>query len=198
MLAEGYQNPIDAFLAVWQQARASAPEGYDSTTVALASADVRGRPSVRMVLLKGADADGFVFYTNYASRKGREIDANPFAALCFFWPWMKLQARVEGAIARVPDAESDEYFASRPRGSQLGAWASQQSLPIGSRAELEANLAQVEERFRDRTIPRPPSWGGYRLVPDRMEFWQEQPFRLHDRLAFTRDGSDWKRVRLQP
>lgn len=198
MLAEGYQDPIDAFLAVWQRARASAPEGYDSTMVALASADVRGRPSVRMVLLKGADQGGFVFYTNYASRKGREIDTNPFAALCFFWPWVKLQARVEGAVERVPDTESDEYFASRPRGSQLGAWASQQSSPIGSRAELEANLAQVEERFRDRTIPRPPFWGGYRLVPDRIEFWEEQLYRLHDRLAFTRDGSGWTRVRLQP
>lgn len=122
MLTDACHDPIDAFLAAWEKARAAAPEGCDPTTVALATADVHGHPSVRMVLLKGADRHGFVFFTNYASRKGRELAANPHGALCFFWHWLKLQIRVEGAIERVTGAESDEYFASRPRGSQIGAW----------------------------------------------------------------------------
>ncbi len=198
MLVEGYNDPIEAFLAAWEQACASAPNLYDPTTVALASADVRGRPSARMVLLKSADRGGFVFYTNYASRKGRELDANPHGALCFFWHWMKLQVRVEGLVERVSDAESDEYFASRPRGSQIGAWASRQSQPIASRADLEANVAALEARFRDRPVPRPGFWGGFRLLPDRIEFWQEHVFRIHDRLEFVRAGADWSRERLQP
>ncbi|MEW5984632.1 MAG: pyridoxamine 5'-phosphate oxidase [Acidobacteriota bacterium] len=198
MLAEGHQNPVDAFLTVWESARAAAPDGVDPTTVALASADVRGRPSVRMVLLKGADQNGFVFYTNFASRKGRELDANPHGALCFFWPWLKLQVRVEGMVERVGDAEADEYFASRPRGSQLGAWASQQSWPIESRERLEANFVAVESRFQGQIVPRPHFWGGFRLVPDRVEFWQEHAFRMHDRLAFTRTSTGWRRERLQP
>lgn len=198
MLLERYNDPTDAFLSAWDQARAATPDGYDPTTVALATADVHGRPSVRMVLLKGADREGFVFYTNYASRKGRELDANPHGALCFFWHWMKLQVRVEGPVERIGDAESDEYFASRPRGSQIGAWASRQSQPIASRAELEANVAAIEARFRDQPVPRPSFWGGFRLVPERIEFWQEHAFRIHDRLSFTRSGLGWTRERLQP
>jgi pyridoxamine 5'-phosphate oxidase len=198
MLAEGYNDPIEAFLAAWDLVRASVPDLYDPTTVALASADVRGRPSIRMVLLKSADKSGFVFYTNYASRKGRELDANPHGALCFFWHWMKLQVRVEGLVERVSDEESDEYFTSRPRGSQIGAWASRQSAPIESRAMLEAEVAAIEARFRDQPVPRPRFWGGFRLVPERIEFWQEHPFRIHDRLAFTRTDAGWIRERLQP
>ena len=198
MPTDNIRDPIDKFLADWERARGAAPDGYDPTAVALASADVHGRPSVRMVLLKGADQGGFVFFTNYASRKGRELDANPHGALCFFWPWLKLQVRVEGTVERAADAESDEYFASRPRGSQVGAWASRQSEPIASRKALEIRFAEAEARFEGHPVPRPPFWGGFRLVPDRIEFWEEHAFRLHDRQAFTRVGNGWTEERLQP
>jgi pyridoxamine 5'-phosphate oxidase len=198
MFAETYTDPIAAFLAAWSRVRDTAPEGFDPSTVALATADVAGRPASRMVLLKGADERGFVFFTNYGSRKARELDGNPRAALCFFWHWMGQQVRVEGAVERVSAAESDEYFATRPRGSQLGAWASRQSAPVDSRATLEERLRVTEARFDGGPVPRPPFWGGYCLVPERIEFWQEGEYRLHDRLVFTRTGEGWQRQRLYP
>jgi pyridoxamine 5'-phosphate oxidase len=150
------------------------------------------------VLLKGFDEHGFVFYTNYGSRKAREIEANPYAALVFYWPVFDRQVRVEGRVARVDAAESAAYFASRPVASQLGAWASRQSEPIGGRAELERNFAAAAERFAD-AVPVPAFWGGYRLRHDLVELWQGRPSRLHDRLVYRRGKDDgWTRERLQP
>jgi pyridoxamine 5'-phosphate oxidase len=169
------------------------------TAVALATADASGAPSVRMVLLKDVDAGGgFAFYTNYQSRKARELDANPRAALCFFWPSLGVQVRVEGSVARVEAAESDAYFATRGRESQLGAWASHQSAPLGSRAELLLRVAGVVARFAGRSVPRPETWGGYRLTAQRIELWTSQPHRLHDRVLYTREGDGWTSVRLFP
>ena len=171
----------------------------DTAPVALATADADGRPSVRMVLLRGADQHGFVFHTNYESRKGRELDANPHAALCFHWVALDEQIRVEGRVERLPDAESDEYFQSRPRGSQLGAWASAQSQPLPTRETLEERYRETERRFDGAdVIPRPPFWGGFRLIPNRIEFWYGRPDRLHDRVCYTRDGDAWRIERLYP
>ncbi|MDO8836152.1 MAG: pyridoxamine 5'-phosphate oxidase [Vicinamibacterales bacterium] len=191
-------SPFDAFDAVWRQVHATAPEGYDPSTIVLATADRAGRPSARMVLLRGFDPGGFLFYTNYGSRKAADLDANPLAALCGFWYWLKRQVRVEGHVVRATDAESDAYFASRPRGSQLGAWASRQSAPIVSRADLEGQLRQTITRFEGSDVPRPPFWGGYRLVPDRFEFWEEGESRLHDRIVFEQVSGAWTRRRLAP
>lgn len=157
-----------------------------------------GRPSVRTVLLKAADADGFVFYTNYDSRKGRELDADPRAALLFGWYPLQRQVRVEGPVERTSAEESDAYFASRPRGSQLGAWASAQSSVVASAEQLRQDYAAVEARFADRDVPRPPHWGGYRVRPETLEFWQGQPSRMHDRLLWTRDADRWTITRLAP
>lgn len=174
--------------------------GFNSDAVVLATADRSGRPSARWVLLKGID-DGFVFYTNRQSRKGDELAAQPVAALCFGWIEIERQVRVEGPVTAIADEESDAYFASRARGSQIAAWASDQSRPIDSRADLEARVAEVEARFDGGDIPRPAHWGGYRLVPEQVEFWQSRDDRLHDRFRYRRsDGapSGWLVERLAP
>ena len=164
----------------------------------LATTAPDGRPSARVVLLKGLDARGFVFYTNLESRKSRELFANPYAALSFLWKSLNRQVRVEGPVEQVGDDEADAYFASRPRDSQIGAWASDQSRLLESRAELERRVEEFSRRFGAGTVPRPAYWSGFRVVPQRVEFWQERPFRLHDRLLFVREGEGWRRERLFP
>ena len=166
--------------------------------VALATATPDGFPSARMVLLKHADARGFVFFTNYGSQKARELDANPRASLCFHWAVLQRQVRVSGSVERVSAEESAEYFATRGRGSQLGAWASKQSQDLPSRGELEGRVKDMEAEFAGRDVSRPPFWGGYRLTPSRIEFWQGRADRLHDRLVFTRAGDSWSTRRLYP
>jgi len=179
----------------------SATDAYDANAMVLATADATGRPSARYVLLKGVSDGGFVFYTNRRSRKGADLLSNQQAALCFGWLDLARQVRVEGGVSEVDDAESDAYFASRPRGSQLGASISEQSSVIADRVVLESGLAEVTERFEGREVTRPPHWGGYRLRPDVIEFWQGRANRLHDRLRYTRDPSDltgWRIDRLAP
>jgi pyridoxamine 5'-phosphate oxidase len=189
-------DPITEFQHAVERAIA---HQVDTAPVALATASAEGRPSVRMVLLRGADHQGFVFHTNYRSRKGRELDANPHAALCFHWVALDEQIRVEGSVTRLRPEESDAYFDSRPRGSQLGAWASAQSDVLPTRETLEEQYRETERRFDgDAPVPRPPFWGGYRLVPDRIEFWYGRPDRLHDRISYTREGNTWRIERLYP
>lgn len=180
------------------RARAASPN--DPTAAALATADARGRPSVRVVLVKGADARGISFFTNRDSRKGRELAANPFAALCLHWPELGEQVRVEGPVEVLAEAESDAYFATRPRESQLGAWASRQSAPLASRADLEAAFRAAEARFAGGPVPRPPRWGGYLLVPEAVEFWRSAAGRLHHREAYARapGGAGWSVTLLNP
>jgi len=170
----------------------------EPTAVALGTADAQGRPSVRMVLLKGADEAGFVFYTNLESRKGRQLAENPNAALCFHWMPVGRQVRVEGAIAPVSTSEADAYFASRGRDSQIGAWASKQSTPLESRFELEKRVAKYALKFGVGKVPRPDFWSGFRLTPTRIEFWQHGFARLHDRLVYHRAGQGWTTERLYP
>jgi pyridoxamine 5'-phosphate oxidase len=189
-------SPIARFAESY--ARASALETFDATRAALATCDRAGRPSLRFVLVKHWDARGFVFFTNLESRKARELDENPQAALAFHWSSTGEQIRIEGPVERVSDAESDAYFESRTRGSQLGAWASAQSQPIAARSLLEARLAEVEARFAGRAVERPPFWGGLRLCPDRIEFWRDRPDRLHDRELYTRTGDSWQIALLSP
>ena len=178
-------------------ARAREVERSDPTAMSLATADDRGRPSVRMVLLKDIDARGLVFFTNRESRKGVELEQNPFAALCIHWPALGLQVRVEGPVERISEADSDAYFATRARGSQVGAWASRQSRPLASMAELEAETLAVEARFPGE-IPRPSHWGGYRVVAEHVELWHDRPSRLHERIVFDRAGEGWSMSRLHP
>jgi pyridoxamine 5'-phosphate oxidase len=179
-------------------ARARAASPHDPTAAALATADGRGRPSVRMVLVKGADARGLAFFTHRDSRKGRELAGNPWAALCLHWAALGEQARAEGPVEPLSDEASDAYFATRPRESQLGAWASRQSAPLASREELTAALAEVERRFAGAPVPRPPRWGGYLLVPRMIELWREGAGRLHHRERFDREGAGWRLTLLQP
>lgn len=179
-------------------AEAQAAEPNDPNAVALATADAQGRPSVRMVLLKGHDPRGFVVYTNRESRKAGELDANPRAALLFHWKSLRRQVRIEGAVERATDAESDAYFATRSRDSQLGAWASEQSRPLDSRETFEAKFHEMAERFAGGDAPRPPFWGGYRVVPESFEFWQDRAHRLHERRVFARSGDGWTEGLLYP
>lgn len=188
-------DPIRQFARWWDEALKS--EVLEPNAMTLATADEAGRPSVRTVLIKDFDDRGFVFYTNYESRKGRELAANPRAALLFFWRELERQVVVEGTVARVDAAESDSYYASRPLPSRLGAWASPQSQPIPGKAWLLARAAEMGVRH-GLSPARPPHWGGYRLAPDRLEFWQGRPSRLHDRLAYTQNAGEWYRARLAP
>lgn len=188
-------NPITEFLNTIERA---VSHQVDTAPVMLATADAQARPSARMVLLRGVDERGFVFHTNYNSRKGRELDENPHAALCFHWPTLDEQIRVEGMVERLPSDESDAYFNSRPRGSQLGAWASEQSSLLPSRETLEERYRETERRFEGLPVPRPPFWGGYRLIPSRIEFWYGRPDRLHDRVVYTREQEGWRIERLYP
>ena len=189
-------DPIVRFTRLFERAARDAP--FDYTAATLATSTPQGVPSVRVVLVRHVDARGFAFFTNYDSQKGRELAANPVAELCFYWPWIDEQVRARGEVRRLGDDESDEYFATRPRGSQVGAWASRQSEPLASRRELEDRWREVERQFDGRGIPRPPNWGGYRLAPDRIEFWKAGEFRLHDRALYTRTGGTWSVVALYP
>jgi pyridoxamine 5'-phosphate oxidase len=193
-----WAEPFDRFSA-WL-AEAVAGEPNDPTAMTLATCTADGRPSARMVLLKGHDARGFVFYTNVGSRKGGELAANAQAALLFHWKSLRRQVRIEGRIEPVTAEEADAYYASRPRQSRIGAWASDQSRPLAERAELERRLAEAEARFPGDAVPRPPHWSGFRVVPHRFEFWRDMPYRLHDRLIFARDGEGepWATSRLFP
>lgn len=188
-------DPVQGFLAAFEKAKATEP--HDATAMTLATIDARGRPAARVVLLKSADARGFSFYTNFGSRKAHELDATPYAALAIHWPASLTQVRVEGSVARVSDEEADAYFASRPRESQIGAWASRQSEPLASRELLMDRVREVEARFPG-AVPRPPFWGGYLLAPDRIELWYAAPHRLHDRFAYTRTADGWAMERLFP
>jgi pyridoxamine 5'-phosphate oxidase len=189
-------DPFVKFHEWMQEAWAHEPEDANAMTLATTTPD--GMPSARIVLLKGADTRGFVFYTNTQSRKGEELAANARAALLFHWKPLGRQVRIEGRVERVTDAEADAYYATRPRISRLGAWASDQSRNLPERAELERRLAEYEARYPDDEIPRPPHWAGYRIVPERFEFWQNMPFRLHDRTVYTKAATGWTIGKLYP
>jgi len=190
------EDPISLFKDWLADAERSEPNNPDAMTLATVTSD--GAVSARMVLLKGVDERGFTFYTNLGSRKAEQLSANPGAALCFYWKSLKRQVQVEGTVERVDDAEADAYFATRPRGAQIGAWASKQSDPMEGRFRLEARMAKYTAKFHVGTVPRPDFWSGFRVVPERIEFWREQPFRLHDRVVYHRDGGGWTRQRLYP
>lgn len=189
------ETPIERYLRAAERAQA---QGIDTTPVALATADCSGRPAVRIVLIRHVDERGFVFHTNYNSRKAADMGENPRAALCFFWPSLEEQIRVEGPIERISGAESDAYFAGRPRGSQIGAWASDQSAALASPETLAARTREMEARFQGRQVPRPPHWGGIRVIPEKMEFWYGRPSRLHERLLFVKRSAGWQLTRLYP
>jgi pyridoxamine 5'-phosphate oxidase len=192
-------DPIAEFRSLFAQAQAVVRQRLpDPTAMSLATVGADGAPSVRIVLLKGVDERGFVFYTNLESRKGRELIANPRAALCFYWAAIDVQIRVEGLVEAVSDAEADAYFASRARASQIGAWASLQSEELASMDALRARVADAEARFADRSVPRPPHWSGRRVRPSSIEFWHAGEFRLHERRRYERDGTGWTMRRLFP
>ena len=189
-------DPVEQFRRWFDEALAA--DLHEPNAMALATSTPGGSPSARIVLLKGFDERGFVFYTNYEGRKSGELETNPYAALVFYWGELQRQVRIEGRVSRIPDRESDAYFAGRPRGSQLGAWASEQSRPVGDRSTLEERVRELEVEYEDREVPRPPFWGGYRVEPETIEFWQGRENRLHDRLRYSRAGDLWERERLQP
>jgi len=184
---------FDEWLA---EARASEPN--DPEAMALATAGADGQPSVRMVLMKGHGPGGFIFYTNEESVKGQQLAENARAALLFHWKSLRRQVRIEGAVERVPADQADAYFASRSRDSQLGTWASDQSRPLDARATFEARYDEMKRRFDGQDVPRPPHWGGYRVIPERIEFWSDRPHRLHERRLFTREGERWSEGLLYP
>ena len=188
-------NPVEQYVRAATRARDA---GVDTAPAALGTADSSGRPSVRIVLIRHVDDRGFVFFTNYASRKAADLTVNPRAALCQHWPSLEEQIRVEGSVAVVDPVESDAYFAGRPRESQIGAWASDQSAELESRALLEARYKEIEARFADAAVPRPPFWGGIRIVPDIMEFWYGRPGRLHERLLYEQSSGRWRTRWLYP
>ncbi len=192
------KKPFDLFCEWLEDARASEPN--DPNALALATVDETGMPNVRMVLLKDVDERGFVFYTNFESTKGRELLSAGKAAMCFHWKSLRRQVRVRGLVSEVSAEEADEYYSSRPRGSRIGAWASKQSRPLESRFALEKEVARYTAKFGIGDIPRPNHWSGMRLVPTSIEFWHDRPFRLHDRILFTRDAADqpWSKERLYP
>ncbi len=190
-------EPFQRFQSLYAEAKAALPQDFNAMTVA--STDAQGRPSARVCLLKDADERGFVFYTNRRSKKGRDLSRpGAWAALCFYWPVLGQQVRVEGEVALVSDEESDAYFATRPRESQLGAWVSEQSEPLASRDHLDARLLEVTKRYQGGAVPRPPHWGGFRVVPSRLEFWKAHPHRLHWREEYVRVGRTWERRTLWP
>jgi pyridoxamine 5'-phosphate oxidase len=189
-------NPIERFRQLYHQIfQADKPE---SSAVNLATASPDGRPSVRVVLLKDFDEHGFVFYTNLESRKAIELKANPYAALCFYWEANHYQVRVEGPVEQVSDEEADSYFATRPRGSQIGAWASLQSSALADRTTLEQQFQQFEKQFEGKQVPRPPFWSGLRVIPERVEFWKREENRLHERILYVREDGGWKMSLLYP
>jgi pyridoxamine 5'-phosphate oxidase len=183
---------------VWLEAALSDKSFVEPNAMTLATLGLDGRPSARTVLLRECDERGLTFFTNYDSRKGRELEAHPFATLVFWWGALQRQIRVDGAVERVEAADSDAYFAQRPRGHQLGAWASHQSVIVPSRAYLESKVSEQEERFAGREVDRPPYWGGFRILPDAFEFWQGRADRVHDRIRYEREERGWKIARLSP
>lgn len=191
-----WQEPFTRFGTLFDEAKKLVSK--DPNAVSLATVDAKGRPSVRVVLLKDFDARGFVFYTNQQSAKGEALKATKVAALNFYWPALDQQVRVEGTVELLGEAEADVYFASRPRVSQLGAWASEQSQPLSSREELEQRLANLTAKYEGTPVPRPPHWGGFRLKPERMEFWKAHEFRLHWREQYVKSGDGWDRGWLNP
>lgn len=192
----GSEEPF-ALFSQWLE-DAGRLEPNDPNAVALATVDAQGMPNVRMVLLKGVDGRGFVFYTNLESQKGVELLSAMKAAMCFHWKSLRRQVRVRGPVEIVSDAEADAYYATRPRGSRIGAWASQQSRPLESRRELERAVADFDALHPTDDIPRPAHWSGFRIIPESLEFWHDRPFRLHDRIRFSRAGDVWEKARLYP
>ncbi len=194
---QAHSNPFEQFKLWFDQAVAAQLPEPNAMTIATATLD--GKPSARMVLLKDCDERGFVFYTNYQSNKGQQLIENPWGAIVFWWAQLERQVRIEGRVEKVSDAESDEYFNSRPIGSQLGAWASNQSQIVESREVLERQLEQLKEEYENKDVPRPSHWGGFRVIPDEIEFWQGRPNRLHDRLLYRRgENGSWIIQRLSP
>jgi pyridoxamine 5'-phosphate oxidase len=191
-----YRDPIVQFHAWFENAIDA--DLHEPNAMILATTSTDGKPSARTILLKGYSERGFVFYTNYEGRKADDLEANPMCALLFYWGELARQVRIEGQAARLSEEESDSYFASRPRGSRLGAWASEQSRPVENRSILEERVRMLETEYEGREIPRPPFWGGYRVEPDTIEFWQGRENRLHDRLLYLRNEGGWKIERLQP